>query len=53
MTLLEDVSMAVPGDNVRVTVQLQQPLALLQGLRFAMREGGRTIGAGVISKVLT
>lgn len=53
LTLPEDVSMAMPGDNVRVAVQLQQPLALMQGLRFAIREGGRTVGAGVISDVLS
>lgn len=53
LTLPKDVSMAMPGDNVRVDVQLQQPLALVQGLRFAMREGGRTIGAGLISKVFS
>jgi elongation factor Tu len=52
LTLPEDVSMAMPGDNVAVSVQLQQPLALHAGLRFALREGGRTIGAGLISKVL-
>ncbi|CAL8472367.1 g11910 [Coccomyxa elongata] len=53
LTLPEDVSMAMPGDNVRVVVQLQQPLALSQGLRFAIREGGRTVGAGLISKVIS
>ncbi|EIE23346.1 translation elongation factor, mitochondrial [Coccomyxa subellipsoidea C-169] len=52
LTLPDDISMAMPGDNVRVTVQLQQPLALHAGLRFALREGGRTVGAGLVSKVL-
>lgn len=52
MSLPEDVRMAMPGDNLSVTVELQRPLALRAGLRFALREGGRTVGAGVISKVL-
>jgi elongation factor Tu len=42
----------MPGDNLTVTVDLQRPLALQTGLRFALREGGRTVGAGVITKVL-
>ncbi|MBM3590701.1 MAG: elongation factor Tu, partial [Alphaproteobacteria bacterium] len=40
------------GDNVRLTVQLICPIAMEEGLRFAIREGGRTVGAGVVSKVL-
>ncbi len=52
VTLSEGVRMAMPGDNLTVTVDLQRPLALQTGLRFALREGGRTVGAGVITKVL-
>jgi len=42
----------MPGDNVRISVQLIQPVALEDGVRFAIREGGRTVGAGVITKLL-
>lgn len=52
VTLPESVRMAMPGDNLTVTVDLQRPVALHAGLRFALREGGRTVGAGVITKVL-
>jgi elongation factor Tu len=44
--------MVMPGDNVAMTVQLIAPIAMEEGLRFAIREGGRTVGAGVITKVL-
>jgi elongation factor Tu len=44
--------MVMPGDNVAITVQLIQPIAMEEGLRFAIREGGRTVGAGVVSKIL-
>jgi len=44
--------MVMPGDNVAITVSLIQPIAMEQGLRFAIREGGKTVGAGVVSKVL-
>ncbi len=44
--------MVMPGDNIAITVQLIQPIAMEEGLRFAIREGGRTVGAGVVSKVL-
>ncbi|HXH13351.1 MAG TPA: elongation factor Tu, partial [Alphaproteobacteria bacterium] len=50
--LPEGVEMVMPGDNVKVTVQLISPIAMEEGLRFAIREGGRTVGAGVVSKVL-
>ncbi|MCH8494756.1 MAG: elongation factor Tu, partial [Balneolales bacterium] len=40
------------GDNVSLTVNLIQPIAMEEGLRFAIREGGRTVGAGVVSKIL-
>jgi elongation factor Tu len=44
--------MVVPGDNVKVTVKLINPIAMDEGLRFAIREGGRTVGAGVVAKVI-
>jgi elongation factor Tu len=46
------VEMVMPGDNVRVEVELIQPVALERELRFAIREGGRTVGAGVVTDVL-
>ena len=52
VSLPESIRMAMPGDNLTVTVELQRPLALHAGLRFALREGGRTVGAGVITRVL-
>ncbi|MBI2778467.1 MAG: elongation factor Tu, partial [Gammaproteobacteria bacterium] len=50
--LPEGIEMVMPGDNVRVTVSLIAPIAMDEGLRFAIREGGRTVGAGVVSKVI-
>jgi elongation factor Tu len=50
--LAEGVEMVMPGDNVRFEVTLQKPIAMEEGLRFAIREGGHTVGAGVISKIL-
>jgi elongation factor Tu len=50
--LPEGVEMVMPGDNVAVTVSLIAPIAMEEGLRFAVREGGRTVGAGVVSKIL-
>ncbi len=50
--LPEGVEMVMPGDNVMITAQLIQPVALEEGMRFAIREGGRTIGAGVVDKIL-
>ncbi|MBV8208586.1 MAG: elongation factor Tu [Burkholderiaceae bacterium] len=44
--------MVMPGDNIKMTVQLIQPIAMDQGLRFAVREGGKTVGAGVVAKIL-
>ena len=44
--------MVMPGDNVTMEVELITPIAIEQGLRFAIREGGRTVGAGVVAKVL-
>src|SRR5579875_330159 len=52
MELPEGVEMVMPGDNVRITAELIQPVALEEGLRFAVREGGHTVGAGVVTKVL-
>src|SRR5919204_318633 len=46
------VEMVMPGDNIQMTITLIEPVALEQGLRFAIREGGRTVGAGVISEIL-
>ena len=50
--LPEETKMVIPGDNVKMTVELIMPIAMDQGLRFAIREGGRTVGAGVVSKIL-
>ncbi len=50
--LAEGVEMVMPGDNVAITVELIAPIAMEQGLRFAIREGGRTVGAGVVSKII-
>jgi len=47
-----DIEMVMPGDNVAMTVELIAPIAMEEGLRFAIREGGRTVGAGVVSKVV-
>ena len=50
--LPQGTEMVMPGDNVSITVALIQPIAMEQGLRFAIREGGKTVGAGVVSKVI-
>ena len=50
--LPEGVEMVMPGDNVKMTVKLINPIAMEEGLRFAIREGGRTVGAGVVSKII-
>ncbi|MCZ6495488.1 MAG: elongation factor Tu, partial [Alphaproteobacteria bacterium] len=42
----------MPGDNVSMSVELIQPIAMDEGLRFAIREGGRTVGAGVVAKII-
>jgi len=49
--LPEGVEMVMPGDNIKMRVTLSVPIAMEEGLRFAIREGGRTVGAGVITKV--
>ena len=50
--LPDDVKMVMPGDNIKMTVELITPVAMSEGLRFAIREGGRTVGAGVVSKII-
>jgi elongation factor Tu len=50
--LPEGVEMVMPGDNITVNVELIAPIAMTEGLRFAIREGGRTVGAGVVSKII-
>ncbi|MBO9330564.1 elongation factor Tu [Achromobacter xylosoxidans] len=47
-----DKEMVLPGDNVTMTVKLLAPIAMEEGLRFAIREGGRTVGAGVVAKII-
>ncbi|AFY83712.1 elongation factor Tu [Oscillatoria acuminata] len=48
----DEVEMVMPGDRIKMTVELINPIAIEQGMRFAIREGGRTVGAGVVSKIL-
>ncbi len=50
--LPENVEMVMPGDNVNMVVELITPIAIEQGLRFAIREGGRTVGAGVVASII-
>ncbi|MDG9729488.1 elongation factor Tu [Ignatzschineria sp. RMDPL8A] len=50
--LPEGVEMVMPGDNIKMVVELINPIAMAEGLRFAIREGGRTVGAGVVAKVI-
>ena len=51
VTLPADKEMVMPGDNVSMSVELIAPIAMEEGLRFAIREGGRTVGAGVVAKI--
>jgi elongation factor Tu len=51
-TLPEGTEMVMPGDNVSIQVELVVPIAMEEKLRFAIREGGRTVGAGVVAKIL-
>jgi len=51
-TLPEGVEMVMPGDNIKMVVELITPIAMEEGLRFAIREGGRTVGAGVVAKII-
>ncbi|GAA8968501.1 hypothetical protein HpSP79_20390 [Helicobacter pylori] len=50
--MAEGVEMVMPGENVKITVELIAPIAMENGLRFAIREGGRTVGAGVVANVI-
>jgi elongation factor Tu len=50
--LPEGVEMVMPGDNVAMDIELIQPIAMDQGLRFAIREGGRTVGSGVVTEIV-
>jgi elongation factor Tu len=52
MNLPEGVEMVMPGDNITITAELIQPIAMQEGLRFAVREGGHTVGAGVVTKII-
>ncbi len=51
VNLPEGVEMVMPGDNVSMDVELIAPIAMEEGLRFAIREGGRTVGAGVVASI--
>ncbi|HET6278456.1 MAG TPA: elongation factor Tu, partial [Candidatus Polarisedimenticolia bacterium] len=51
-TLPQGVEMVMPGDNVNLTVKLITPIAMDKGLRFAIREGGRTVGAGTVVEII-
>jgi elongation factor Tu len=52
VTLLGGADMCMPGDNVRLEVDLGKPIAMDEGARFAIREGGRTVGSGIVTKIL-
>ena len=52
LELPSGTEMVMPGDNIKMTVALIAPIAMEEGLRFAVREGGRTVGAGVVAKVI-
>jgi len=52
VTLPEGTEMVMPGDNVNINVQLIVPIAMEEKLRFAIREGGRTVGSGIVSKIV-
>ncbi len=52
VTLPEGVEMVMPGDDIKMKIELIAPIAMEEGLRFAIREGGRTVGAGVVTKIL-
>jgi len=52
VTLPEGTEMVMPGDNIKMDIELITPIAIEEGLRFAIREGGRTVGAGVVSEVV-
>jgi elongation factor Tu len=50
--LLGDAEMCMPGDNARLAVELSKPIAMDDGVRFAIREGGKTVGSGVVTKIV-
>ena len=50
--LPEGTEMVMPGDNISMEIELIAPIAMDEGLRFAIREGGRTVGAGVVAKII-
>ena len=52
LSLTSGAEMVMPGDNTTLAIELLEPVAMHSGMRFAIREGGRTVGAGVISKLL-
>lgn len=52
LELAKGVEMSMPGDNIKATIKLIQPVAVEAQMRFAIREGGRTVGAGVVTKVI-
>ena len=52
VALPQGVEMCMPGDNVQMEIELIQPIAMDQGLRFAIREGGRTVGSGVVTEIV-
>ncbi len=52
LSLTSGAEMVMPGDNTTLAIELGEPVAMHNGMRFAIREGGRTVGAGVISKLL-
>ena len=52
VALPQGTEMVMPGDNIQMEVHLIQPIAMDEGLRFAIREGGRTVGAGVVAKII-
>ena len=52
ITLPQGVEMVMPGDNIAMDVELIQPVAVEEGMRFAIREGGRTVGAGVVATII-
>ena len=51
MNLPEGTEMVMPGDNITISVQLTKPIAMEEQLRFAIREGGKTVGSGVVTKI--
>ena len=52
LQLPEGIEMVMPGDNIQISAELITPIAMNEGLRFAIREGGRTIGSGVVTQII-